>query len=228
MPAEAVVWSTWTAPCAVAWNEPSGPSVTARRSGSSPTQENTSAAPAAASAGVAARRPPPSLPPSHACGCRPSPRARLSRGARPWEPHHAESDESDSLRAPPRQENQRFDHSAPIIIAASPAPRFRTPPMRSAAAKPKADARTEREMANAIRALAMDAVQAANSGIPADGNGRDRGRAWRRHLRHNPTNPPADRDRFVLSNGRCCSTRCSTDRVRPAARGAQAPASSAR
>ena len=56
----------------------------------------------------------------------------------------------------------------------------------------------------AIRALAMDAVQKANSGHP----GAPMGMAeiaevlWRRHLRHNPTNPQwADRDRFVLSNG---------------------------
>ncbi len=59
-------------------------------------------------------------------------------------------------------------------------------------------------MANAIRALAMDAVQQANSGHP----GAPMGMAdiavalWRRHLRHNPANPHwADRDRFVLSNG---------------------------
>jgi len=59
-------------------------------------------------------------------------------------------------------------------------------------------------MANAIRALAMDAVQQANSGHP----GAPMGMAdiavalWSRHLRHNPTNPQwADRDRFVLSNG---------------------------
>ncbi len=59
-------------------------------------------------------------------------------------------------------------------------------------------------MATAIRALAMDAVQAANSGHP----GAPMGMAdiavalWGRHLRHNPTNPHwADRDRFVLSNG---------------------------
>ncbi|WP_066330553.1 transketolase [Azohydromonas lata] len=59
-------------------------------------------------------------------------------------------------------------------------------------------------MANAIRALAMDAVQQANSGHP----GAPMGMAdiavalWGRHLRHNPTNPQwADRDRFVLSNG---------------------------
>ncbi len=60
------------------------------------------------------------------------------------------------------------------------------------------------ELANAIRALSMDAVQAANSGHP----GMPMGTAeiavalWTRHLRHNPTNPKwADRDRFVLSNG---------------------------
>ncbi|WP_133892416.1 transketolase [Paraburkholderia sp.] len=59
-------------------------------------------------------------------------------------------------------------------------------------------------MANAIRALAMDAVQQANSGHP----GMPMGMAeigvalWSRHLRHNPKNPQwADRDRFVLSNG---------------------------
>ncbi|OGB07972.1 MAG: transketolase [Burkholderiales bacterium RIFCSPHIGHO2_12_FULL_69_20] len=59
-------------------------------------------------------------------------------------------------------------------------------------------------MANAIRALAMDAVQEANSGHP----GAPMGMAdiavalWGRHLRHNPANPHwADRDRFVLSNG---------------------------
>ncbi|MGV2291195.1 transketolase [Trinickia sp. YCB016] len=59
-------------------------------------------------------------------------------------------------------------------------------------------------MANAIRALAMDAVQQANSGHP----GMPMGMAeigvalWSRHLRHNPANPHwADRDRFVLSNG---------------------------
>jgi transketolase len=59
-------------------------------------------------------------------------------------------------------------------------------------------------LANAIRALAMDAVQAANSGHP----GMPMGMAevavalWNRHLRHNPANPKwPDRDRFVLSNG---------------------------
>src|SRR5438876_3714783 len=60
------------------------------------------------------------------------------------------------------------------------------------------------DLVNAIRALAMDAVQKANSGHP----GMPMGMAeiaevlWRRHLRHNPANPKwADRDRFVLSNG---------------------------
>ena len=58
--------------------------------------------------------------------------------------------------------------------------------------------------ANAIRALAMDAVQAANSGHPGAPMGMaDMAVAlWGRHLRHNPTNPSwANRDRFVLSNG---------------------------
>ncbi|HET9975837.1 MAG TPA: transketolase [Burkholderiaceae bacterium] len=59
-------------------------------------------------------------------------------------------------------------------------------------------------MANAIRALAMDAVQQANSGHP----GAPMGMAeiavalWGRHLKHNPAHPHwPDRDRFVLSNG---------------------------
>ena len=59
-------------------------------------------------------------------------------------------------------------------------------------------------MANAIRALAMDAVQQANSGHP----GAPMGMAeiavalWGRHLRHNPADPHwTGRDRFVLSNG---------------------------
>ena len=59
-------------------------------------------------------------------------------------------------------------------------------------------------MANAIRALAMDAVQAANSGHPGAPMGMaDMAVAlWGRHLKHNPVNPHwADRDRFVLSNG---------------------------
>src|SRR3954467_7622241 len=59
-------------------------------------------------------------------------------------------------------------------------------------------------MANAIRALAMDAVQQANSGHPGAPMGMaDMAVAlWHRHLRHNPNNPHwPDRDRFVLSNG---------------------------
>ncbi|MFZ9511752.1 MAG: transketolase family protein, partial [Burkholderiaceae bacterium] len=60
------------------------------------------------------------------------------------------------------------------------------------------------QMANAIRALAMDAVQQANSGHPGAPMGMaDMAVAlWGRHLKHNPTDPKwADRDRFVLSNG---------------------------
>ncbi|MGB3291093.1 MAG: transketolase [Burkholderiaceae bacterium] len=59
-------------------------------------------------------------------------------------------------------------------------------------------------MANAIRALAMDAVQQANSGHPGAPMGMaDIAEAlWTRHLRHNPADPAwANRDRFVLSNG---------------------------
>ena len=63
---------------------------------------------------------------------------------------------------------------------------------------------SRKELANAIRALSMDAVQKANSGHP----GAPMGMAdiaevlWNDHLKHNPTNPTwADRDRFVLSNG---------------------------
>jgi transketolase len=66
---------------------------------------------------------------------------------------------------------------------------------------------SRRDLANAIRALAMDAVQKANSGHP----GMPMGMAeiaevlWRRHLRHNPGNPRwANRDRFVVSNGHGC------------------------
>ncbi|MGD8567517.1 MAG: transketolase [Gammaproteobacteria bacterium] len=63
---------------------------------------------------------------------------------------------------------------------------------------------SRKELANAIRALSMDAVQKANSGHP----GAPMGMAdiaevlWNDHLKHNPTNPKwYDRDRFVLSNG---------------------------
>jgi transketolase len=60
------------------------------------------------------------------------------------------------------------------------------------------------QMANAIRALAMDAVQQANSGHPGAPMGMaDMAVAlWGQHLKHNPGNPQwFDRDRFVLSNG---------------------------
>ncbi len=68
----------------------------------------------------------------------------------------------------------------------------------------RADNGQRDDMANALRALAMDAVQQANSGHP----GAPMGMAemavalWGSHLRHSPANPKwADRDRFVLSNG---------------------------
>ena len=63
---------------------------------------------------------------------------------------------------------------------------------------------SQASMANAIRVLSMDGVQAANSGHP----GAPMGMAeiavalWNRHLKHNPADPKwANRDRFVLSNG---------------------------
>ncbi|QIZ75526.1 transketolase [Ferrimonas lipolytica] len=63
---------------------------------------------------------------------------------------------------------------------------------------------SRKELANAIRALSMDAVQKAKSGHP----GAPMGMAdiaevlWRDFLKHNPANPEwADRDRFILSNG---------------------------
>jgi len=63
---------------------------------------------------------------------------------------------------------------------------------------------SRKELANAVRALSMDAVQKANSGHP----GAPMGMAdiaevlWNDHMSHNPSNPDwANRDRFVLSNG---------------------------
>ena len=71
-------------------------------------------------------------------------------------------------------------------------------------ATPKQALPSRRDLANAIRALSMDAVQKANSGHP----GAPMGMAdiaevlWNDYLKHNPTNPKwPDRDRFVLSNG---------------------------
>ena len=63
---------------------------------------------------------------------------------------------------------------------------------------------SRKELANAIRALSMDAVQKANSGHP----GAPMGMAdiaevlWNDFLKHNPNDPTwYDRDRFILSNG---------------------------
>jgi transketolase len=79
-------------------------------------------------------------------------------------------------------------------------------PDRPAVSTASRDARapSDTDLANAIRALTMDAVEAAKSGHP----GMPMGMAeiavalWTRHLRHAPANPRwPDRDRFVLSNG---------------------------
>src|ERR1035437_6425708 len=73
--------------------------------------------------------------------------------------------------------------------------------------KPGHSGASRKDLSNAIRALAMDAVQKANSGHP----GMPMGMAeiaevlWRHHLRHNPADPGwANRDRFVISNGHGC------------------------
>jgi transketolase len=94
-----------------------------------------------------------------------------------------------------------FPHSA----ALNPIPRrFDSSPCRDRHAMTTTSLASDRELANAIRALAMDAVEAAKSGHP----GMPMGMAeialalWGRHLSHNPTNPKwANRDRFVVSNG---------------------------
>ena len=63
---------------------------------------------------------------------------------------------------------------------------------------------TRRQCANAIRALAIDAIEKANSGHPGAPLGMaDMAEAlWRHGFKHNPADPKwVDRDRFVLSNG---------------------------
>jgi transketolase len=77
-------------------------------------------------------------------------------------------------------------------------------PSASTAASPASATMSDRRLANAIRALAMDAVEKAKSGHP----GMPMGMAdialalWGGHYRHDPGNPHwPDRDRFVLSNG---------------------------
>jgi transketolase len=76
--------------------------------------------------------------------------------------------------------------------------------MNTALSTPHPTPEMAQRMANAVRMLAVDAVEAAKSGHP----GAPMGMAdiaevlWNRHLQHNPLNPQwANRDRFVLSNG---------------------------
>ena len=78
------------------------------------------------------------------------------------------------------------------------------PPLRSEPRTRPCTTPSRRDLANAIRFLAVDAVEAANSGHP----GMPMGMAdiaevlWNDYLRHNPNNPTwFNRDRFVLSNG---------------------------
>src|SRR5450830_562998 len=97
---------------------------------------------------------------------------------------------------------------SPVKSIVSPHPHTlpELPPMADTeqAQAPQTISASRAEMANAIRALAMDAVQAANSGHPGAPMGMaDMAVAlWGSHLKHNPANPHwLDRDRFVLSNG---------------------------
>ena len=74
----------------------------------------------------------------------------------------------------------------------------------AAVSRPDSGPAAHTDVVNALRALAMDAVQKANSGHPGMPMGMAEIAAvlWRRVLRHNPANPAwPDRDRFVLSNG---------------------------
>src|SRR5674476_1662162 len=81
------------------------------------------------------------------------------------------------------------------------------PPMadtQQAEQTPQQSGASRSDMANAIRALTMDAIQAANSGHPGAPMGMtDMAVAlWGQHLKHNPSHAKwLDRDRFVLSNG---------------------------
>ena len=88
----------------------------------------------------------------------------------------------------------------------APAPARAASPAASpgAGASPAPAAPSRRELANAVRALAMDAVERAKSGHPGMPMGMaDVAEAlWNGGLRHNPANPAwPDRDRFVVSNG---------------------------
>src|SRR5215467_3666013 len=95
----------------------------------------------------------------------------------------------------------QFEHRARLWENARPCTAARHRGLRE---PPKAPMSTRRELANAIRALSMDAVQRANSGHP----GMPMGMAdiaqvlWSDFLKYNPGNPGwVNRDRFVLSNG---------------------------
>ena len=87
----------------------------------------------------------------------------------------------------------------------APAPaRAASPAASPGGASPALSAPSRRELANAVRALAMDAVERAKSGHPGMPMGMaDVAEAlWNGGLRHNPANPAwPDRDRFVVSNG---------------------------
>ena len=121
----------------------------------------------------------------------PALRARNSNG-KVWHNTGASASKFNPF-APLPSQARGFPQSPPLVMLDSTAASHdRTTPVRDA------------DMANAVRALAMDAVEQAKSGHP----GMPMGMAeiavalWTRHLRYNPGNPNwLDRDRFVLSNG---------------------------
>jgi len=121
----------------------------------------------------------------------PALRARNSNG-KVWHNTGASASKFNPF-APLPSQARGFPQSPPLVMLDSTAASHdRTTPVRDA------------DMANAVRALAMDAVEQAKSGHP----GMPMGMAeiavalWTRHLRYSPGNPNwLDRDRFVLSNG---------------------------
>src|SRR6266705_3805615 len=194
--AEAVVWSTKTVPLAIFWKAPFGPSVTSRRSGSSPTQENTISASSAAFAGVSAKRP-------LCLEVHASALARLRLYTVTSCPPRATRCPAIGNPITPRPMNSILLTAPPVTRCLAKKARF-TDNYKVLTRFLRPFPYMSKDLTNAIRALAMDAVQAANSGHP----GMPMGMAeialalWGKHLRHNPANPKwADRDRFVLSNG---------------------------
>src|SRR5262245_52013112 len=183
-------------PFPIFWNAPFGPNVTSRRSGSSPTQQSTISAPSAAFAGVSAERP-------LCLATQFSALARLRLYTVTSCPPRVARCPAMGKPITPSPMNASLLTAPPLRVFLAKRARF-ADNYKVSTHRPEPFRVMSQDLTNAIRALAMDAVQAANSGHP----GMPMGMAeialalWGRHLRHNPANPNwADRDRFVLSNG---------------------------